>query len=232
MILHSFARAVGQLGDRRFLGVFALGVGLTLAMLFALHVLVVLAVGWFVPETMVLPFVGEVGWVETVLGAASILLMLGLSVFLMVPVASAFVGLFLDRIADAVEARHYPHLPPARGVPLAEALIDSVNFLGVVVAVNALALVAYLLVGPFGPILFWFVNGWLLGREYFTLVAMRRMDRVQAKALRRRHSGTILAAGVLMAAPLSIPVVNLVVPVLGVATFTHLYHRLAAAGRG
>lgn len=226
MILNSFARALGQLGDRRFLGVFALGVGLTLALLFALHVVVVMAVGWMVPETMVLPFVGEVGWVETVLGAASLLLMLGLSVFLMVPVASAFVGLFLDRIADAVEARHYPHLPPARGVPLAEALIDSVNFLGVVIAVNALALVAYLMVGPFGPILFWFVNGWLLGREYFTLVAMRRMDRVQAKALRKRHSGTILAAGVLMAAPLSIPVVNLAIPVLGVATFTHLFHRL------
>jgi hypothetical protein len=32
-----------------------------------------------------------------------------------------------------------------------------------------------------------------------------------------------------MAAPLSIPVVNLLVPVLGVATFTHIFHRLAAA---
>ena len=31
-----------------------------------------------------------------------------------------------------------------------------------------------------------------------------------------------------MAAPLSIPLVNLLVPVLGVATFTHLFHRLQA----
>jgi CysZ protein len=30
-----------------------------------------------------------------------------------------------------------------------------------------------------------------------------------------------------MAAPLSIPLINLVIPVLGVATFTHLFHRLA-----
>ena len=227
MILAAFGRALGQLGDGRFLGVFAMGVGLTLALLFGLHVLVVLAVGWAVPDVVTLPFVGEVPWIGTLLGVASLLLMLGLSVFLMVPVASAFVGLFLDRIADAVEARHYPALPPARRVPLAEALVDSLNFLGVVVGVNALALIAYFLVGPFGPILFWFVNGWLLGREYFTLVALRRMDRATARALRRRHSGTILAAGVLMAAPLSIPVVNLAIPVLGVATFTHLFHRLA-----
>lgn len=229
MILGCFARAVGQLGDGRFLGVFALGVGLTLLLLFGLHVVVVMAVGWLVPEAITLPFVGEVTWIGGVLGAASILMMLGLSVFLMVPVASAFVGLFLDRIADAVEDRHYPQLPPARAIPLAEALIDSINFLGVVIAVNLLALIAYLMVGPFGPILFWFVNGWLLGREYFTLVAMRRMDRAAAKALRKRHSGTVLAAGVLMAAPLSIPVVNLAVPVLGVATFTHLFHRLTGA---
>ncbi|MCR9150252.1 MAG: EI24 domain-containing protein [Rhodobacteraceae bacterium] len=228
-MLGCFARAVGQLGDGRFLGVFALGVGLTLLLLFGLHVVVVMAVGWLVPEAITLPFVGEVTWIGGVLGAASILMMLGLSVFLMVPVASAFVGLFLDRIADAVEDRHYPQLPPARAIPLAEALIDSINFLGVVIAVNLLALIAYLMVGPFGPILFWFVNGWLLGREYFTLVAMRRMDRAAAKALRKRHSGTVLAAGVLMAAPLSIPVVNLAVPVLGVATFTHLFHRLTGA---
>ena len=226
MILGCFTRAVGQLGDRRFLGVFALGVGLTLLLLFGLHVVVVMAVGWLVPDVITLPFVGEVTWIGGVLGAASILMMLGLSVFLMVPVASAFVGLFLERIADAVEDRHYPQLPPARPVPFAEALIDSINFLGVVIAVNMLALVAYLMVGPFGPILFWFVNGWLLGREYFTLVAMRRMDRKAARALRKRHSGTVLAAGVLMAAPLSIPVVNLAIPVLGVATFTHLFHRL------
>ena len=29
-----------------------------------------------------------------------------------------------------------------------------------------------------------------------------------------------------MAAPLSIPLVNLLMPVLGAATFTHLFHRL------
>ena len=38
-------------------------------------------------------------------------------------------------------------------------------------------------------------------------------------------------AGTLMAAPLSIPLVNLLVPVLGVATFTHLFHRLAERAR-
>jgi len=36
----------------------------------------------------------------------------------------------------------------------------------------------------------------------------------------------IWIAGTLMAAPLSIPLVNLLIPLLGAATFTHMFHRL------
>jgi CysZ protein len=89
-----------------------------------------------------------------------------------------------------------------------------------------LALVLYVVFTPLAPILFWVVNGVLLGREYAQLVALRRSDAAGAAAFRKRHRPTIFAAGVLMAVPLTIPVVNLLVPILGAATFTHLYHRL------
>ena len=113
---------------------------------------------------------------------------------------------------------------------LADTFIDSLNFLGLLLAANVLALVFYVFSGPFAPLLFWGLNGWLLGREYFTLVATRRIGREGAKALRAQNSGRIWLAGILMAAPLSVPLVNLVIPVLGVATFTHLFHRMAARG--
>ena len=70
------------------------------------------------------------------------------------------------------------------------------------------------------------MNGYLLGREYFMLVASRRLGRDGARAMRKAYSLRIWAAGVLMAAPLSIPLINLAIPVLGVATFTHMFHRL------
>ncbi len=100
------------------------------------------------------------------------------------------------------------------------------NFFGVILVANILALILYLFAGPFIPLVFWAVNGYLLGREYFTLAAMRHLGRDGARALRKRNAGTLWLAGALMAAPLSIPVVNLLVPVLGAATFTHLFHRL------
>ena len=49
----------------------------------------------------------------------------------MVPVASAITSLFLDEVAQAVEDKHYPHLPQVRSVPFGEAMRDTVNFLGV-----------------------------------------------------------------------------------------------------
>jgi len=155
-------------------------------------------------------------------------LMIALSVFLMVPVAALFSGLFLEDVADAVEERHYPALPAVKRMGIYQSLIGSVNFFGVLIAVNAVALVLYAFVGPFAPLMFWAVNGYLLGREYFQTVAYRRMDHRAAQALRRAWRGRIWLAGTLMAAPLSLPFVNLLIPVLGVATFTHLFHRIRA----
>ncbi len=231
MILGAFLRALGQIGDRRFRRVLLLGVLLALALLVAAYAGFLQLVWWLSPDSIEIPFVGPVTGIDTLLGWASILVMLGLSVFLMVPVASAFTGLFLEDVADAVEDRHYPNLPPATALPWAEGLRQSVNFLGVVIAVNLLALFLYPLAGPAIPLVFWAINGFLLGREYFTLVALRRLPPAEAKAMRRRNGLRLWLAGTLMAAPLSVPVLNLVIPVLGVATFTHLFHRLAAAGR-
>ena len=76
-------------------------------------------------------------------------------------------------------------------------------------------------------LIFYLLNGFLLGREYFTMAAMRREGRERAYAMRKKHGAEIWIAGCLMALPLTIPVVNLLIPVLGAATFTHLYHRLA-----
>jgi CysZ protein len=231
MILGDFLKALGQITDGRFLGVLGIGLGLTIALLVGFYLVFVTAIGWVVPDSFTLPWVGwEITWADTALTWASVPVMLLLSSILMVPVASAFISMFLETIAAAVERKHYPNLPPARSIGIAEGLVDAMKFLGVLIVVNIAALVLYLIFTPLAPILFWVVNGILLGREYAQLVALRRSDAAGAAAFRRRHRPTIFAAGVLMAIPLTIPVVNLLVPILGAATFTHIYHRLSRAG--
>ena len=235
MILTDFLKALAQLPDRRFRRVLWLGIALTLALLVAAYALVL----WLIQATaggpISLPVVGEVTWIGDLLSWGSLFVMLVLSVFLMVPVASAITSLFLDDVAAAVEAEHYPDLPPVGRVPLWDGVRDTVNFLGVLIAANILALILAVTFAfvPFAPFaIFYGVNGYLLGREYFTLAAMRRVGRTEARALRRRHRGEVWLAGCLMAVPLTVPLVNLVIPILGAATFTHLFHRLTGRGRG
>lgn len=226
MIFSDFAKALAQLGDPRFRRVLWLGIGLTFALLFAAYAAVALGVAWLAPDTITLPFIGEVTWIKKLLSWGSLLLMLVFSMFLMVPVASAFTSLFLDQVADAVEDRHYPGLPEATPVTFIDGLRDSLKFLAVLIVANLLALVLYLMFLPVGALIFWMLNGFLLGREYFQMVAARRLGRDAARQLYRAHAGQIWLAGALMAVPLSVPLLNLLVPILGAATFTHLFHRL------
>jgi len=154
--------------------------------------------------------------------------MLVLSIFLMVPVASAFTGLFLDDVADAVEARHYPHLPQAPRASFLTALVDSLRYFGVLVALNLVGMVVFIFSGGLGIVALWLINGYLLSREYFTMIALRRLPPDAAHAMRRDNLFRLWTTGVLMAIPLSIPLVNLFMPVVAAATFTHLFHRLRA----
>ncbi len=226
IVLRSFFAALSQIGDPRFRKVLGLGIALTLALLIAATAGLLALIQAFVTDEVGLPLIGTVTWVDDILSASSVLLMMILSVFLMVPVASAITSMFLDTVADAVEAVHYPSLPPAHPVPFFDALKDTVNFLGVLIAANILAIVLYVLFAPAALFIFWGLNGFLLGREYFTLAAMRRVGRVHAKVLRKKHAGTIWVAGALMAIPLSVPLINLLIPILGAATFTHIFHKL------
>jgi CysZ protein len=226
MILSDFFKALGQIGDRRFRWVLIQGV------LLAIGLLVVLIFGFgflintFVPDSFTVPFFGSVTFISSAILWISTAGLLFGSIFLMMPVASLFTGLFLDKVADAVEEVHYPALSRPAPKSIRAAITESVRFLGLMILVNLCALIIYFGSAFFAPLVFWLVNGFLLGREYSQMVATRHLSAPDAQVFLRQHRIATTIAGTLMAIPLSIPIVNLVVPVLGVATFTHQFHRL------
>ena len=231
-LIGDLALALGQIGDRRFLWVVTKAVGLTIMLLAGLGWLA----GWgasFLPTDLGdWPLIGQVTLPVSGFEGLAVGAVLFASIFLMIPVAALFVGFFLEDVAEAVEARYYPGLPPARGQGLVANLLNALRFAGVVIVANLMALILYLFSGPAAPLVFYAVNGYLLGREYFELVAARHMPFREAIALRKRHWLRAWAAGTLMAVPLTIPIMNLVVPVLGVATVTHQFNRLWRSGAG
>ncbi|MEM8570043.1 MAG: EI24 domain-containing protein [Pseudomonadota bacterium] len=224
--IEDIARAIAQLGDARFLRILFVSLGLTVLCLAGFFWGMMTLLGAVLPDTISLPFFGAVSFPDDLAFWAGAGLMLAVSVVLMVPVAAFVVGFFLEGVVVAVEDRFYPFLPASEGPGLGETIRDSLRFLGLVIAANLVALVIYLFVAPLAPVIFWLVNGFLLGREYFSLVASRRLGLLRAKQLRQKHGLRIFLLGTGMAFLLSVPLLNLIVPILGVAVFTHQFHRL------
>jgi uncharacterized protein involved in cysteine biosynthesis len=146
--------------------------------------------------------------------------------FLLFPGAMLVVISFmLDDIARAVEARHYPDLPEPRSQPLREAVLASIRFALLTITVNLIFLPLYF-IPVVNVFVFGAVNGYLLGREYFELVAMRRLDAETTRALWRRYRGRLFVAGVVITFLLSIPVVNWFMPVVATAFMLHIFESL------
>ncbi|MEM6466400.1 MAG: EI24 domain-containing protein, partial [Pseudomonadota bacterium] len=166
-LFDDFGRALGQLTEPAFFGVLLKSVALTIALLVGLYVLVVTGLSWILPSDLTLPFLGQIGLSMGLVSVAAFFGVVVLSAVLMLPVATLFVGFFLDDVAAAVERKHYAHLPAIAPLPLSDTIMDGVRFFGVLVVANLLALVIYLLSNAFAPLVFWAINGFLLGREYF-----------------------------------------------------------------
>jgi uncharacterized protein involved in cysteine biosynthesis len=212
-MLSAFFRALGVLFDGRILGILGACVLLSLGCF---------VLAWFGMQWLLDTAVAETGALRTSLDVLGGLAALVGAWFLFPMVASSFVCLFLDRVARVVEARDYRDLPPAAGLPLLPSIGNSLRFLAVVVAANLLLLLLWFF-PPAYPIGYVVVNGMLLGREYFELVALRRLDTSTARELRRNHAAEIWLAGVGFAALSAVPVVNLVLPVLATATLVHRF---------
>lgn len=167
----------------------------------------------------------NIPWVDTAidwLGSIAAVVI----VWLLFPaVASVIIGFLLEDIAQAVEAKHYPDLPKANAIPWGETLVEALKFASIMILLNILALPIYLLFPAVNILVFYLLNGYLISREYFELVAQRRVGLQKAKALRKAYQGKLLIAGALTAFLLTIPLINLIAPVVGTAVMVHLFHR-------
>ncbi|MDP3523068.1 MAG: cysteine biosynthesis protein CysZ, partial [Hoeflea sp.] len=70
------------------------------------------------------------------------------------------------------------------------------------------------------------------GREYFEFAAMRFMSPAEAKQLRARNSTTIFLAGLIIAAFLSVPLLNLLTPMFAAGMMVHLHKMIALRNAG
>ena len=148
------------------------------------------------------------------------------AIYLMGPISSLIAALFVDEVAGEVERTSFPADPIGRPLPIATSLLLSVKFFGLVLLVNFLALLLLLIPG-INIAAFFVANGYLLGREYFELAAMRYRPVEEAKALRREHSVRVFLAGLAIAGVVVVPFLNLITPIFAIALMVRMHKRLS-----
>ena len=193
----------------------------TAAVSAALFAALILAMGWAL-HAIELVGIGWLDWtIKALAGAGAVVL----SLMLFPLLATMAVGLFLEEIADAVDARHYPDTPEAPGQSILSSTVSTAKLVLVALALNILVLPLYLLPG-LNVFVFYGLNGYLLGREYFELVALRRLEPRMARRVYRKSRWRVFAGGILITLLLSIPVINWLMPMIATAFMVHEFDAL------
>ncbi|MBN9536910.1 MAG: hypothetical protein BGN99_14710 [Alphaproteobacteria bacterium 65-37] len=220
-MIRAFELAVGQLGDPRLRGIVWQSLALSLVLQVALGVLAWWALQSF--ATFQWSWLNEaIRW----LGGGAVLV---LALMLFPASFGIVISIFMEKIADIVESTHYPQLGPARGIPVWTGIWSGILFLVTLIVLNLVMLPFYivaLFVAGLGALLFYGVNGWLTGREYYEQVALRRRDPAEVRAWRKANAGTLWLTGAAIVFLGTIPILNLIVPVLGVAAMVHIAQTL------
>jgi len=219
----SLGKAFGILFDGTSFGVVVWSLLLTIAIYIVLFVAAIYGVHH-------LPTLGA-PWVNTFLELAVPVFLVFLPFFLGAPVAAFFASMFLEEVAKKVEARYYPTDPVAVGAPFGTLLFTGLRLTLLVVLADVVMLPADIAVPGVAEFATVLINGLLLGREYFELAALRHLKRSAADALRKRHSGSIFWAGVVISVLTVVPIVNLITPLFAAAFMVHLYKRYSHEDR-
>jgi uncharacterized protein involved in cysteine biosynthesis len=212
-VFGAISKAVAQLGDPAIQRLIGLSILLTIAVFAVLAVLAWWLIGWLS---------GLQGWWGEAAQIGGLLATAVIAWFTFPALAAAISAIFSDRVVEAVEARYYPGRPAPFEVPLWESILDGLKLALLSLVANLLAL-PFLIFPPLYFVIAYGINGYLLGREYYEMPAFRRLQRRVAKQVYAANRGRFTLGGVLIAILSTVPIVNLIAPILATAFMVHLF---------
>ncbi len=210
----AFFKALAQLADPRIQKIVGVAIGLAVAVFAGTALL-----AWFLIGIIA----GLPGWWGEAAQLGGIFVTLILAWFTFPALAAALSAIFADQVIDAVEARHYPNRPKPRQTPFWSATLDGLKLAGLSLLANLFALPFLIVFPPAYVAIVYGINGYLLGREYFAMAAQRRLSPAEAKAVFGRHRGLFVGGGIVIAFLSTLPIVNLIAPIIATAFMVHLF---------
>ena len=213
-MISAFSKGILQIRDPSTIRSLWLSLGIVLCVFLALFVII--------DMTLRYSSIFSVGWLEAVVDALGRISALILSWLLFPATISAVISLFLDQIASRVEDQHFPELPPIGAQNLIDSINVAIKFFVVLISLN-IFLLFFIFTGPIYIVLYYLVNGYLISREFFELIALRRLDSGETKLMRRKFRLPLILIGTVFTFLMTVPIVNLFIPIVATATMVHLF---------
>jgi CysZ protein len=171
--------------------------------------------------TFVVPLIpdseGWLGYLTMAGSLAASVVVIVLAVALSPAISMVVGGVLFDFAASRVEKKI--GAPQARNVPLQEGIWNGVRIALPALVLNLIAVPLYFIPGV-NAVVFYGLNGFLMGREYATITAARRMSYKEAVALRKRHGGAVFMVG------LACSFIPFLAPLVGASAMTRLMQSL------
>lgn len=213
--MHAFFKGFCELADAKSRSAIWWSAGLSLGVFVASISVIEILLSQFpltgidILDTVIQTFVGVGGLV--------------LAWFLFPVIATAIMGLFLDRVCRTIEQRDYPDDPPGTDLGMGSAVIESLRFLGFALTLNICVLILGLFLPIAYPLLYFAANGYLIAREYFFQAGLRHAPHTDTRSLFHNNRLIIVCIGGGLTLMLLVPVLNLCAPLVAMATMIHVF---------
>jgi len=162
-------------------------------------------------------------FVPVILGKVVVFIILHMISMLLFPALLIGIsGVFLEDIADLVEEKYYSYLPKANKISTFQQLKSLLSLIGLILFVNLLMIPIYFF-PVINIIIFYLLNGYLISKEYFELISLRRISVENYRKLWKKKFFSIYVGGIICSIGISVPILNLFVPYLSTAFMVHLF---------
>ena len=170
----------------------------------------------------------QTGWLDTLVNWI-VGILLGIGGWFMLPALSVFIAaLFQEKTILYVERIAYPDTARRESPPFWSELFADLKFTVWAVFLNLLVLPLYFF--GIGFIVSMLLNSYLLGREFFEIVAGYHIGKPQAKTLGQQHRAALYGGGAILTVMTLVPLLNLFVPIIAIVWMVHVYHGLRQPG--
>ncbi len=165
----------------------------------------------------------DLAWLETIadlLGGAGSFVVAWFLLPIFMPLIA---GLMEDNIIKAAYGAKQD--PVQQKQSFLQNMAEDARFMGVAILLNILVLPLY-----FVPIvnifIYYLLNGYLLGREFFTNVAGWHLGKKPARLLFKEYKLSVFGGGVLLAFIATVPGVSFFAPFIAIVMMVHFFHKI------